>query len=259
MKQIHLVLALMLACGLARAQSPAGSFVAGTPEDEAAIRAIMASAAASKSDIHFAADLDWENAFGIRYFDVKRRDDFYGKIAPQFKDAVNETIEVKIRFIEPTVAVSDEYWHVAGQVYAGETKPGADRWGRTTYVFKKVDGTWSEVLERVADLRSAYFKHFVAMPAAVPVPAATLATYAGTYTLGRGTSTVTVEGDHLMMKSAKGTYTLVPTTPAEFLSFTPGDLAVYYKVTFTKDAGGKLVLNLMYPTGEAIASAARTP
>ena len=59
------------------AQSPSTSFVAVTPADDAAIRAIVASQSASQEDPHVASDLDWENAFGIRYTNLKKRDDWF--------------------------------------------------------------------------------------------------------------------------------------------------------------------------------------
>jgi hypothetical protein len=197
------------------AQTKTGSFVAGTKEDETAIRAIIQSADADQTDPHMAADLDWENAFGIRYFDLKKRDAFYGEIVkPQMKNVTDSsTLEVKIKFIEPTVAVADEYWHLAGQVYAGETKPGPDRWGRTTYVFKKEDGVWTEVLERVADLRIPYFKHYDAIPAPVTVSPEILATYAGSYQKSSGEKVVevTVKGDRLSIVRKGKTYVGIPT------------------------------------------------
>jgi len=85
------------------------------------------------------------------------------------KEADGSTLEVNVRLVEPTIALTDEYWHVVGQIYAGETQPGPDRWGRTTYGFKKENGAWTAVLERVADLRLPYCQHYSSRPAPVPV------------------------------------------------------------------------------------------
>jgi hypothetical protein len=241
------------------AQTPSTSFVAVTPADDAAIRAIVASQSASQEDPHVAADLDWENAFGIRYTNLKRRNDWFNaNVKPQFKDATNETLEVKIRLLEPTVAVADEYWHVAGQVYAGESKPGADRWGRTTYIFRKEKGVWTEVMERVADLRGAYFKHYGTLPAAVPVPADTLASYAGTYEVAPGhTFTIEVAGDHLSLRSRGKTYTAIPLSPTEFLGFQGEDTASYQKLSFTTTPGSMPKVAMSYADGTPIAAATK--
>jgi hypothetical protein len=249
------------------AQPASTSFSSGTAADEQVIRAIVATQSGDQEDPRVAADLDWENAFGVRYSNLRKRNDWFNaNIKPQFKDAKNSTLEVKVRFLEPTVAVADEYWHVAGQVYAGETKPGADRWGRTTYIFKKEAGSWIEVMERVADLRSAYFKHYDQLPAAIPVPASTLASYAGKYVTSAGAqiADVSVSGDHLEIASRGSKYVAIPTSSTEFLSFHPDDLASYYQIAFSISPGstkkdGKVSMTLSRPSGELLASALRVP
>ena len=216
--------------------------------DVAAIRQIVANLEADTPDPHVSADLDWENAFGIRYTNLKKRDAFYGAIVkPQFKTATSGTLETKVQFPTPDTAVADTYWHVAGQVYGGETKAGPDRWGRTTYIFTKVNGTWTEVIERVADLRLPYYKHFDALPAAAAVPAATLQAYSGHYTAPPDAKhlqavDISVAGDHLLIKSARGTFIAIPTSPEDFLVFyDANDVAEYMKGRFaTRD--GRLEL-----------------
>ena len=217
------------------AQAPSSSFVPGTPADEADIRSIVASQSADKEDHRIATDLDWENAFGVRYTNLEKRNHFFNTyIKSQFKNATNTSQEVKVRFLESTIAVADEYWHVAGQVYAGETKPGPDRWGRTTYIFKKEDGIWTEVMERVADLRSPYFKHYDVLPAPAHVDAATLASYAGHYRAGEGKPafSISVSGDRLTITGNRETFVGIPTSSNSFLGFDPKDLAEYYLVSF---------------------------
>jgi Domain of unknown function (DUF3471) len=257
---------LALVCGLLAvssfgvAQTSGSSSVTGTKEDEAAIRAVVATQSADQPDPHVAADLDWENAFGIRYFDLQKRNAFYNSIVkPGMKNSTDSSLEVKVKFVEPTVAVADEYWHLAGQVYPGDTKPGADRWGRTTYIFKKENGTWIEVMERVADLRSPYYKHYDAIPAAAPVPPDTLASYAGTYEVapGRKVAQISVDGDHLTIVNPRGTYRAVPVSSTEFLSFDPNDLAEYYRVTFAKDGDAGVTLTLARASGETLAKATK--
>ena len=256
--QVLILIALTLPVALS-AQSPSNSFVAATSADEAAIRAIVTSQSASQEDPHVASDLDWENAFGVRFINLKKRNDWFNtNIKSQFKDATDETLEVKIRLLEPTVAVADEYWHIAGQVYAGATKPGADRWGRTTYIFKKENGTWTEVMERVADLRGTYFKHYDKLPAAVPLPAATLTSYAGTYEVAPGrTFTIEVFGDHLSLTSRGKTYTAIPASPTEFLGFQGDDTSSYQKLSFTIAPGAMPRVAMSYADGTPIATATK--
>jgi hypothetical protein len=236
------------------AQTPQASLVTGTQQDEAAIREIVHRDAIDATDPHVAADLDWENAFGIRYTDLKKRDAFYGAIVkPQMAHlTTDDTLEVKVKFIDSNVAVADEYWHIAGQVYAGETKPGPDRWGRTTFICKKENGVWTAVLERVADLRLPYYKHFDKIPAAVPVPSAILASYAGKYgrTPDRPLFTITVSGDHLVANGLGREYVVIPTSATEFLAFSPNDLAEYNKVTFTTAPDGQVSYVLAGATGD---------
>ena len=251
---------LLLACTVVLAASascaqtaPTPSFVTGTPQDEAAIRAIIKDLSADKPNAHVAPDVDWENAFGIRYFDLKKRDAFYhAVVSPLQKEDTDSTLEVKVRFPTADTAIADEYWHVVGQLDVETHKPGPDRWGRTTYFFTKHDGTWTEVLERVADLRLPYYKHYDTMPMAVPVPAATLASYAGTYELTADHSqrTIAVSGDHLTVASAKRTRVAIPTSATEFLLFSPADLAEYAKLRFEKDASGNVTGILTYETNE---------
>jgi hypothetical protein len=253
---------LLLSSALCSAQPPSSSFIPGTPADEAVIRAIIAPQSADKGDSRVAADLDWENAFGIRYTNLKKRNDWLNvNIKSQFKDATNETLEVNIRFLGPSVAVGDEYWHVAGQVYDGDTKPGADRWGRTTYIFKKENGTRVEVMERVADLRAPYFKHYDTLPAAAPVDQATLASYAGKYMAGeRQLAEISVSGDHLAVLRKDQRFVAIPMSSTEFLSFNPEDLASYLKMTFAHAGSGPgVTLTLSRPSGEVLASASRVP
>jgi hypothetical protein len=237
------------------------SFAVGTSEDERAIRAIVKSAAADQPDPHVASDLDWENAFGIRYFDLKKRNAFYGTVVkPQMKDADDSTLEVKVRFIEPTVAVADEYWRVAGQVYSGETKPGADRWGRTTYFFKKEHGTWMEVLERVADLRFPYYRHYESLPTPVFVPAKILESYAGSYQKPGSNNRVdvTVNNDRLSITLRGVISTGIPTSDTDFLVFDPNDLAEYTRVTFVTTADGTVSYTYADENGKLLGVALKT-
>ncbi len=63
------------------------------------------------------------------------------------------------------------------------------------------------MLERVADLRIPYFKHYDALPAPVAVSPEILATYAGSYqkSWGEKVVEVSVKGDRLsILRDAQG-------------------------------------------------------
>jgi len=229
------VLAATAASAFAEQPRPAGV----TQADETAIRSIVADLEADAPNPHVSAKLDWENAFGIRYFDLKKRDAFYGAVVkPQFKTATATTLETRVQFVTPSVAVTDTYWHVVGQVYAGETKPGPDRWGRTTYIFEKDNGAWTEVIERVADLRLPYYKHLDAMPVAAAIPPSTLSAYAGHYKGSSRDADVAVTGDHLTITTKRGPLIAIPQSQTDFLVFFgPDDTAEYYKVRFSAKDG----------------------
>jgi len=237
-----------VAFGALFAQAPASSFVNGSKDDEAQILVILKSSDIDEPSLHVAADLDWENAFGIRYFNLAKRDLFYKKyVTPLQKEGTFTRLEVKIKFVEPNVAVADEYWREQGQLDRATQKPGPDRWGRTTYVFTKKDGVWTEVLERVADVRLAYFKHYESLPPAVKVDAAILASYAGVYEskaaadFPKGRAVVKVSGDHLEFSTEDlGNEVAIPASATEFLLMDPNDLAEYLKCVFSKDPDGKV-------------------
>ena len=252
-----LLVATLLMGTFGHSQVTSSSFVSGSAADETAIRAIVKNQAANKPDPHLAADLDWENAFGIRYSDLKKMKKFYGEeVTPLQQDDTDTTLEVKVKYITPEIAVADEYWHIVGQLDYKTDKPGPDRWGRTTYILKKENGTWTEVMERVADLRIPYYKHYDSLPAAAPIPASTLASYAGTYERTPGAKSVqlTVSGDHLAVVSKHGKFVAIPASATEFLVFDPDDLAEYTRYTFSPD-GSKFTV--AYPEGEVVAELSR--
>jgi hypothetical protein len=96
-----LVLALSCCPPLrAAAQVTSPSFVAGLPEDEAAIREVLA----GSSEEDRADDIDWENAFGARFNRRDKLDAFMSKrLAPTLAGATRTPLEIKIRFIGPTL------------------------------------------------------------------------------------------------------------------------------------------------------------
>jgi hypothetical protein len=255
MRRILVLFVVFLwACGAGFAQAPAAaSFVSGTKDDEAQIMAILKSSDIDEPSLHVAADLDWENAFGIRYTNLAKRDLFYKKyVTPLQKDGTFTRLEVKIKFIEPNVAVADEYWREQGQLNRETQKPGPDRWGRTTYVFTRKDGVWAEVLERVADIRLPYFKHYDSLPPAAKVDTAVLASYAGVYEsqaaadFPKGQAVLKVNGDHLEFSTEDlGSEVAIPTSATEFLLMDPNDLAEYLKCVFSKDADGKIIVTYL--------------
>lgn len=232
-----------------------GSFVNGSKEDEAAIREIVKSQAADKPNPRVAADLDWENAFGIRYNDLKKMRAFYGEVVtPLQKDDTDTTLEVKVKFLSSDIAVADEYWHIVGQLDYKTKQVGPDRWGRTTYIFKKENGSWTDVMERVADLRSPYYKHFDELPKAAALPAGLLASYTGAYGQVGGAKLVdvNVNGDHLSVVSKRHSKVAIPTSTTQFLLFDPNDLAEYAKVTFIPGNDGRMTLSVKTESDEPI-------
>jgi hypothetical protein len=243
-------------------QAPPTAFATGTKADEAAIRSVIDAEEDTGESPHIAPNLDWENAFGIRYTDLKKRNDFFNAVVkPLQAKADSGILEVKISFLKPDLAVADEYWHIVGQIDQATNKPGADRWGRTTFVFEKLGGDWTMVLSRVADLRAPYYKHFDAIPPAVSVASATLASYAGTYerVAGKPSAVVSVTGDHLLVVLRGQTYTAIPMSSTEFLVFDPNDLAEYTKLIFKPGTAGKVSLVLERASGETLEEATKAP
>jgi hypothetical protein len=170
-------------------------------------------------------------------------------------------LETRIKFVAPTFAIADVYGHRVGQVDQKTGKVGADRWGRNTYIFKKENGVWIEVAERIADLRYPWYRHYDAMPAAFPVPSATLASYVGAYATAEGKQigVIMLAGDHLTFQSERGDRTLIPTSATEFLGFHADDLAEYVKVTFGMDAAGKTSISVTSEVGEPIVTGGKAP
>jgi hypothetical protein len=239
----------------------ASSFVPGTKQDEAQILAILQSSPIDEPTTQVAPDLDWENAFGVRYSNLEKRNLFYKKyVTPNQKDAPFEKLEIKIKFVAANVACADEYWHEAGQLDQKRGKSSPDRWGRTTYVFTKQNGAWSEVMERVADLRLPYFKHYETMPEPAPVAPEVLASYAGTYETGEHKlhTEIKVDGTRLQVTTEGFEPSVgIATSPTEFLMMNPNDAAEYYKGVFSKTADGAFELTLLSFTDRPIGKLAK--
>jgi hypothetical protein len=237
----HLPLCLLPAFFLVQAH--AATPAANTASDEAAIRAIIAADDAGRPDPHVAPQMDWENAFGVRYTDAAGRDRLLHYVATKLQaHATSEVLETRIAVLDPAMAVADEYWHVVGQIVQETNKPGADRWGRTTYILRKQPAGWSLVAERIADLRAPYYHHYSALPQSVAVPPAILASYAGTYLTSDGKidSHVSVAGDHLLVQVNDTTEIGIATSANDFLVFAQNDLERYYNLHF-ENGGTKLV------------------
>ena len=224
------------------AQVASPSFVTGSAEDEAAIRKVLAQKRALTEE-HRAPDIDWENAFGVRFDNREKLDAFTNKqLAPTLASAATATLEVKIRFLEPSLAIADMYSRTAGQVETATGKSLPDRWVRVTSILKKTDGSWSEILLRIADLRQPWYEHFSSLPKPVSIPAPTLAQYAGTYEASPGALyEISVDGSYLAVKTVSGTGIAIPRSDNEFLYFrdrsVPGN---YTFVRFLKSLDGTM-------------------
>jgi hypothetical protein len=203
--------------------------------DEAEIREYIKKGEAETPFVKEAPDLDWENAFGIRYNNLTKRDAFYREaVAPLQVGDTGGTLEVKVRFVGPSLAVADEYWHEVGQRDVDTLKRGPDRWGRTTYILQKADGKWTEIIERVADLRLAYYRHYEALPASVPLSDGAMAKLGGTFRFHRATLTLDRAADRFIVTrrlianpEERSTLVGIPTSASTVLIFDPSDLAEY--------------------------------
>jgi hypothetical protein len=241
------------------APATAGSFVVGAPKDEAAIRAIVASGQETVAG-HRAADLDWENAFGVRYGDLAKREAFYGAVVAPLQTSATDTIlETRVRFLTPTVAIVDTYKHLVGQLDIATHVRGPDRWIRATDILKKDDGAWTIVAKRIADLRYPWYRHYDAIPAAAALPPGSLSAYAGAFVRpdGGALGVVSVAGDHLVLKTERKSWVVVPTSTADFLAFDPNDLAEYQKIHFTIDKTGQVSLAATDEAGDPILTAVK--
>lgn len=229
-----ITMCILCGCTSWKGDAPA-SAGASHDADEAEIRAYLKGGEAATPFVREAPDLDWENAFGIRYNDLAKRDAFYAAaVAPLQAGDTGGTLEVRIRFIEPSFAVADEYWREIGQRDVDTLKRGPDRWGRTTYLFEKTDGKWIELIERVADLRLAYYKHYDAMPVPEPLSNAEMTTLEGVYgfhhtlvTLARAGNRFAVTLRRRADPAKLTTLVGIPVSSTSVLLFDPGDLAEY--------------------------------
>jgi hypothetical protein len=231
--------------------------------DEAAIRAIITADDEGRRDQGYAPNMDWENAFGVRYTDAAHRERLLQYVHSTLQaQATSEVLETRIAFLDPAMAVADEYWHVAGQIDQATGKPGADRWGRTTFVFRKESSAWLLVVERIADLRIPYYKHYTALPKPVPVQPPVLASYAGDYvtSTGKPDSRIAVEGDHLLVDTGGSKGIGIATSAQDFVVFTPGDLERHYDLHF-EPGGTKLAWSADrgHVSGTAIKAQAALP
>jgi hypothetical protein len=144
------------------------------------------------------------------------------------------------------------YFQTAGQVEpaTGNTLP--DRWIRTTSILEKNNGSWAEILVRVADLRQPWYQHFTTLPSPVSVPTSTLALYAGRYrATPQFTYEISLEGDRLAVKTPAGIGVAIPRSDSEFFYF--GDRSVpgnYTFIKFSKAPDGTMTLTESGPRND---------
>jgi len=209
--------------------------------DATEIRGFIRNGEAETPFVREAPDLDWENAFGIRYNNLAKRDAFYrAAVAPLQLGDTGGTLEVRVRFIGASLAVADEYWHEVGQRDVDTLKRGPDRWGRTTYIFEKADGRWTEIIERVADLRLAYYRHFDELPVPAPLSDEALEKLEGNFRFQRSILTLSRAGDRFAVTkrlianpAERSTLVGIPTSASTVLIFDPTDTAEYSVLEFS--------------------------
>jgi hypothetical protein len=97
------------------------------------------------------------------------------------------------------------------------------------------------------------------MPKPIPVPAATLASYAGKYVFADDQSarSIKVEGDHLIVASAKRSRIAIPSSSSDFLVFDPNDLAEYASLHFSRSPDGHADASLHDEVGTPIGTLRR--
>jgi hypothetical protein len=237
-----ILLGFLTGCASWQVRASSDTATSAQGADEAEIRAYIHKGEAETPFVKEAPDLDWENAFGIRYNNLAKRDAFYSAVvAPLQVGDTGGTLEVRVRFVGPSLAVADEYWHEIGQRDVDTLKRGPDRWGRTTYILKKADGKWTEIIERVADLRLAYYRHYDALPAPAPLSDAAFAKLEGTFRFRRSTLTLARAADRftvtrcLIANPAKRTTLVgIPISSSTVLIFDPSDIAEYSTMEYSE-------------------------
>ena len=137
--------AISTACAQNKALQPNG-----TAADETSITQMLTPWGSTQV---YSSNVDWENAFGRRFDDLKTLNQFKSEIlAPTIKNAEKTTLSLRVEVLSADIAIADRYWLLTGQI-DDSGKKLADRHGRTTYVIRKVEGKWVIVVERIADLR----------------------------------------------------------------------------------------------------------
>jgi hypothetical protein len=62
------------------------------------------------------SDVDWENAFGRRFDDLKALNQFKTEVlAPTIKNAEKTTLNLTVKVLSADIAIADRYWSVTGQ------------------------------------------------------------------------------------------------------------------------------------------------
>jgi ketosteroid isomerase-like protein len=132
---------VMISCGAEEGVA----FIAGSAEDEEAIREIISQGEA----LHYADDVDWENAFGGRFLGREAVARFVTEMVEPTLDSAEGSQRVTVRFLGPDLALADSYWRLVGQ--AG---PHPERVGRNTYLLARNEIEWQILMVRVADLQT---------------------------------------------------------------------------------------------------------
>ena len=152
-------LAVPVAIGLARAAADKGS--AGSPEDEAAIRQVVAgfSSGWNNHDAHemcasLVDDVQWVSWRGeVSHSRKQVEDDHAMLFAGLYKNSHRNDNVKAIRFLAPDLASVDNYWSMTG----AKKRDGSDwpyRAGYVNFLMSKRGGRWQIIVSHTADFNA---------------------------------------------------------------------------------------------------------
>ena len=156
-----MVVALAVASGMGLARVAADKGSAGSPEDEAAIRQVVAefSGGWNHHDAHemcasLADDVEWVSWRGdVSHSRKQVEDDHAMLFAGLYKNSHRSDNVKAIRFLAPDLATVDNYWSMTG----AKKRDGSDwpyRAGYVNFLMSKHDGRWQIIVSHTADFNA---------------------------------------------------------------------------------------------------------